>query len=81
MLCRACEESVEQGQELPEEAPEPKRPRSRRRASDAQLCSRCGDLLGQEEMELRALKKKSQLAKFGLAGKRKALLKRKDNPS
>jgi hypothetical protein len=79
MLCRACEESVGKGEEQSNEAPEPRRPRSRRRASDAQLCSRCGDLLGQEEMELRALRKKSQLAKFGLAGKRRPLLKRRDH--
>ena len=76
MLCRTCEESVEKG-ESEEERPALSR---RRKAPDRdQLCSRCGDLLGHDEMELRAQRKKSQLAKFGLAGKRKPLLKRKDN--
>ena len=75
MLCRACEESIEKGEQEEEPAP----PRRRARPARDQLCSRCGDLLGHEEMELRAQRKKSQLAKFGLAGKRRAILKRKDN--
>jgi len=80
MLCRACEESNEQGVEQ-EEQPEPRRPRPRRAPARDHLCSRCGELLGREEMELRALRKKSQLAKFGLAGKRRPLLKRKGEGS
>jgi hypothetical protein len=78
MLCRTCGESIEKDEEQPEQ-PERRRSRSRRAPASAQLCSRCGELLGHEELELRAQRKKSQLAKFGLAGKRRPLLQRKEN--
>ncbi len=79
MLCRACGESKQKGVEQ-EDRPERRRSRSRHPVRD-QLCSRCGELLGREEMALHALRKKSQLAKFGLAGKRRPLLKRKGDGS
>ena len=62
----------------PEKPPEtlPEKPKTRGRVRD-QLCSRCGHLLGPEDMEKRVKDKQSQLARFGLAGKRGALLKRK----
>ena len=62
----------------PEKPPEtlPEKPKTRSRVRD-QLCSRCGHRLGPEDMEKRVMDKQSQLARFGLAGKRGALLKRK----
>lgn len=70
MLCCACTESIQRG--------ERRRHRSRRGPPSDQLCARCGGLRG-GEMELRALRKKSELAKFGLEGSRRPLLKRNDN--
>jgi hypothetical protein len=69
MLCRTCEESIQRGDR--------RRPRSRRVPD--QLCACCGDLLGHEEIELHARRKKSQLEKFGLAGRLRLLLRRKDS--
>jgi hypothetical protein len=43
-----------------------------------QLCSRCGHLIGTAEVVQRVHKKQSQLARFGLAGSRDALLKRRE---
>jgi len=62
----------------PEKPPEtpPEKTKTRGRVRD-QLCSRCGHLLGPEDMEKRVKDKQSQLARFGLSGSRSALLKRK----
>ena len=58
MLCRACEEE--------------RRAAIRGRTPDSvrdQLCSRCGNLLGPEDMLKRVLDKQLLLARFGLAHK------------
>jgi hypothetical protein len=61
-----------------EESPRKSERRSARtRGGGDHLCARCGELLGREEMELHARRKKSQLEKFGLAGARRLLRKRK----
>jgi hypothetical protein len=70
MLCRACEEAVAETAE-PQAQPKPER---RRRTSD-QLCDRCGHLLGADELQQQAAKKRSELAKFGLDGPAPPLLK------
>lgn len=44
-----------------------------------QLCSRCGHLVGTDEVVQRVHRKQSQLARFGLAGSRDALLKRRED--
>jgi len=41
-----------------------------------QLCSRCGHLLGADDIIQRVIQKQSQLALFGLAGSTRPLLKR-----
>jgi len=90
MLCRVCQDSDPRGikeerratlrdaSQTPTRTPEKlaEKPKTRGRVRD-QLCSRCGHLLGPEDMEKRVKDKQSQLARFGLAGKRGALLKRK----
>jgi hypothetical protein len=43
----------------------------------SELCSRCGHLRAPEDMVKRVRAKDSQLARFGLAGKRGALLDRR----
>ena len=65
MLCRACQEMGlrERRAEQPDETDE--------------LCSRCGDLRAPESLVKRARDKLSQLARFGLAGTRGALLDRR----
>src|SRR5947208_11648119 len=77
MLCRSCEELMAKD-ERRRRTTDIRPPRVRPRGVPDQLCSRCGDLLGRDEIERRARKKQSQLEKFGLAGSRRALLKRKD---
>ena len=67
MLCSACAVSIGKNGKS----------RSRSRGASDHLCSRCGDLLGREEMEFRTRSKKSQLEKFGLSGARRLLRKRK----
>jgi len=42
-----------------------------------ELCSRCGHLRAPEDMVKRVRAKDSQLARFGLAGERRALLDRR----
>ncbi len=77
MLCRACEEltaKTERRRRNTDIRPLRTRPRGVR----DQLCSRCGELLGRDEIERRARKKQSQLEKFGLDGSRRPLLRRKD---
>lgn len=64
MLCRDCGSN--------EEWP---RPGNAGRVPD-QLCSRCGHLLGADDIIRRVLEKQSQLALFGLAGSMRPLLKR-----
>ena len=79
MLCQACAESEERPEsEVRPEAEETPEGRSEAPGDSNQLCSRCGDLLGPQGMELHARRKKSQLEKFGLAGSRRLLRKRKD---
>ena len=81
MLCQACVEAEsreireERRAELrpPPETPPPEQPKT----SDQQLCSRCGHLIGPAELVKRAEDNHSLLERFGLAGKRSALLKRK----
>ena len=65
MLCRACQEMGlrERRAEQPDESEE--------------LCSRCGHLRAPEDMVKRVRAKDSQLARFGLAGERRALLDRR----
>jgi hypothetical protein len=76
MLCRACEEN--DSRTLREERRDEIRPPApkKREKSDG-LCSRCGHLLGPEDMTRRVQAKESQLKRFGLAGERGSLLKRK----
>ena len=67
MLCRACQEAE---------------PRERPAVEDsgddaAELCSRCGHLRAPAALVKRARDKLSQLASFGLAGTRRALLDRR----
>jgi len=78
MLCRACEAqtlTVEERGRTPDIGPRATQPY---RVSD-QLCARCGDLVGRDEIERHARKKESQLEKFGL-GRRRLLLGPKDTP-
>ena len=77
MLCRACEE-VTANAEKRRRNTDIRPPRIRPQAVPDQLCSRCGDLLGRDEIERRARKKQSQLEKFGLDGSRRPLLRRRD---
>ena len=67
MLCGACAVSIGKNG----------RSRSRSHGASDQLCSRCGDLLGRDEIEFHTRRKKSQLEKFGLSGARRLLRKRK----
>jgi len=48
-----------------------------RRTRREQLCSRCGHLLGAQDMVQRVEAKQSQLAGFGLGATRRPLLERK----
>ena len=64
MLCRACE--VDRRAEPPAGPPEKVARRGRVRD---QLCSRCGNLLGPEDMVQRVEAMEAQLARFGLAPK------------
>jgi hypothetical protein len=67
MLCRACQESESRAQPAVEDA-----------GDDAgELCSRCGHLRAPEALVKRVRAKDSQLARFGLAGTRRALLDRR----
>lgn len=74
MLCQSCEALATEAEPQPSTEPVAERPES----VPDQLCSRCGQLIGREETERRARKKASQLEKFGLAGKRRSLLKPKE---
>jgi hypothetical protein len=80
MLCHNCAESLDtSGSEESSDSNEAESSEKRRRRSRSdQLCSRCGELLGPTETEIHARRKKSQLEKFGLAGTRRLLRKRKD---
>ena len=66
MLCRACQE-MELREGPAEEEPD----------GAGELCSRCGHLRAPESLVKRARDKLSQLARFGLAGERRALLDRR----
>lgn len=74
MLCRGCDATEQQ--DAPEEQGE-----SREESTPIpdQLCSRCGHLIGADDVVRRVRKKESQLARFGLSGPRRALLKRRED--
>jgi len=89
MLCRVCQESdsrtIKEERRgplrvlrpvAPASPPSPEKSKARGRVRD-QLCSRCGHLLGPEDMEKRVKDKQSQLERFGLAGAKGALLKKR----
>lgn len=84
MLCRACQEAESQAASPEEPPPKRRRPNSSAKAQRKRggrvaddLCSRCGHLIGTEATVKNVQAKQSQLARFGLSGKRGALLKRK----
>ena len=68
MLCRACQETESRERPVVED---------REDDDAAELCSRCGHLRAPEDMVKRVRDKHSQLARFGLAGTRRALLDRR----
>lgn len=78
MLCHACEEQTAKPEKR-RRTTDIRPPRVKPRGVSDQLCSRCGDLLGRDEIERRARKKASQLAKFGLNGSGKPLLKKEQD--
>lgn len=89
MLCRACEEMEARrtsdrrgraGKGIVRETPKPDGGGDGQamKAPEAHLCTRCGRLLGAEDIVRRADQKHSQLAAFGLAGRRRPLLKPTD---
>ena len=67
MLCRSCQETELREPLVVQDS-----------GDDAgELCSRCGHLRAPEDMVKRVRAKDSQLARFGLAGERGALLDRR----